>query len=48
MFKALADCHIDQHYSTILGHIYEQAIASIRLHEETSPIRVERGVIKET
>lgn len=44
MFKALADCRVDHRYSAILQHIYENATASVRLHEETERFRVQRGV----
>lgn len=44
MLKAFADCRVDHRYSAILRYIYEHATTSVKLHEETSPFRVEQGV----
>ena len=44
MLRALADCRIDHRYTNILKHVYANANAAIRLHEDTPNFKMERGV----
>lgn len=44
MFKALADCRIDHRYSALIRHIYGNATANVRLHENTNKFKIKRGV----
>lgn len=44
MLKALSDCRIDYRYSAVIKHIYENATASVRLHDNTDKFNIERGV----
>lgn len=44
MLEALADCRIDYRYINIVKHVYKNAKAYIRLHEDTPDFKMERGV----
>lgn len=44
MLLALADCRIDHRYIEAIKNIYSTATSCVRLHEETSKFRIERGV----
>lgn len=44
MLKALADCRVDYRYLTIIRHVYNNAKAYVRLHQDTTEFSVERGV----
>lgn len=44
LLEALSECRIDYRYTTLIKHIYNNATASVRLHEDTKKFRIEKGV----
>ena len=44
MLRALTEARVDHRYTTIIKNIYQNAKASVRLHEDTADFPIERGV----
>lgn len=44
MLEALTDCRIDHRYTMLIKHIYQNATACVRLHENTNNFRIGRLV----
>ena len=44
MLRALTEARVDHRYTTTIKNIYQNAKASVRLHEDTADFPIERGV----
>jgi len=42
--KKLSDCRIDHRYATLIERVYQNATASVRLHDQTERFRIEKRV----